>query len=140
MPGYPVERRGYTSAMDEVWDLAYPQAGATGLPFCRARIDADRAADRVLVHAAPRVLSVTVTDEDGNVVAQAENLKRREKGPMSYLVRDGEDIGLEDVWPTEDDVGRLVLLPGGEAGTLLGWWNADDHSEWTWQVEFHNRR
>jgi hypothetical protein len=37
-------------------------------------------------------------------------------------------------------VGRLVLLAGGEAGIVRAWWHADDHSEWTWQVEFHNRR
>ena len=39
-----------------------------------------------------------------------------------------------------EDVGRLVLLPGGEVGTLLRWWNADDHSEWRWQIELYNHR
>ena len=47
---------------------------------------------------------------------------------MSYLVRDGDRITLEDGWPTDDDLGRLARLPGGEAGTLRTWWHADDHS------------
>jgi hypothetical protein len=126
--------------MVEVWDLWYPQAGATGISFCRSRVDAAAAATGVLVHAAPRVLSVTVRDGDGRVVAEGTDLERREEGPMSYLVRDGDTITLRDGWPTDDDVGRLVLLPGGEAGVLKSWWHADDRSEWRWQVEFSNHR
>jgi hypothetical protein len=41
--------------MVEIWDLWFPNAGATGLPFARCRVGA-AAADRVLVHAAPRHL------------------------------------------------------------------------------------
>jgi hypothetical protein len=26
---------------------------------------------------------------------------------------------------------------GGEVGTLLAWWDADDHSEWRWRMEFY---
>lgn len=44
----------------------------------------------------------------------------------------------EDGWPTDADLGRLVILPGGEAGILQAWWNADDRSEWRWSVEFYN--
>jgi hypothetical protein len=57
---------------------------------------------------------------------------------MSYLVRQNDTILLEDGWPTPDDLGRLVILPGGEAGILKAWWHADDRSEWRWQVEFSN--
>jgi hypothetical protein len=59
---------------------------------------------------------------------------------MSYLVREGDRIRSEDGWPTQADLGRVVLLPGGEAGILKSWWHADDHSEWRWQVEFYNHR
>lgn len=59
---------------------------------------------------------------------------------MTRLVREGTRIRREDGWPGDGDVGRVVLLPGGEAGRLLSWWNADDGSEWRWQVEFYNRR
>ena len=43
-------------------------------------------------------------------------------------------------WPHDGDLGALVLLPGGEAGTLQAWWNAADGSEWRWQVELYNHR
>ena len=57
---------------------------------------------------------------------------------MSFLVRRDREITLEDGWPTEADLGRLVILPGGEAGILQKWWNAEDKSEWRWGVEFYN--
>jgi hypothetical protein len=31
-----------------------------------------------------------------------------------------------------------VLLPGGEVGILMSWWNADDRKEWRWQIELSN--
>ena len=100
--------------MIEIWDLWFPNAGATGLSFARCRVGADAAADRVLVHAAPRRLEVTVRDEQGAVVAEGRGLRRRQPGPMS--------------------------LPGGEAGILTAWWHAPDHSEWRWQLELSNCR
>jgi len=123
----------------ETWDLWYPGPGATGLPFARARVNARDAAERVLIHAAPQKLQVTVRDQSGNVVARGEGLERHQPGPMSYLLRRGPTITLEDGWPTEDDVGRLVILPGGEAGILKAWWNADDRKEWRWKIEFYNQ-
>jgi hypothetical protein len=124
--------------MLEIWDLWMPSAGATGLSFARSRVEAEAAGDRLLVHAAPPQLAVTVRGEDGTVVASGEDLERGEPGPMSYLVRRGRAILLEDGWPSDDDLGRLVILPGGEAGMLTAWWHAEDHSEWRWQVEFSN--
>jgi hypothetical protein len=59
---------------------------------------------------------------------------------MSLLVRDGATIRLQDHWPTSDDLGVLVILPGGEAGILTSWWHAPDHSEWRWQLELSNRQ
>jgi hypothetical protein len=123
----------------EIWDLWLPGPGATGLPFARSRINAKDAGDRVLVHAAPQRLQVTVTDSAGQVVARSDRLERHQPGPMSFLVRHGATITLEDGWPTEADIGRVVLLPGGEAGILKSWWNADDRKEWRWQVEFYNQ-
>ena len=124
--------------MTETWDLWFPEAAAAGLSFARTKVDADDAGDRVLVHAAPPVLEVTVRDEDGKTVAVGTELKRTQPGPMSALIRRGDAIALEDVWPDEGDLGRLVILPGGESGVLKSWWHADDKSEWRWQVEFYN--
>ena len=123
----------------ETWDLWYPGPGATGLPFARARLKAGDAGDRLLVHAAPQVLQVTVRDQAGTPVASGEKLERHQPGPMSFLVRRGAIVTLEDGWPTERDLGRVVILPGGEAGILKSWWNADDRKEWRWQVEFYNQ-
>jgi hypothetical protein len=126
--------------MVEFWDLWFPNAGATGLPFARCRVGAAVAADRVLVHAAPPQLDVTVRDERGAVLAEGHGLKRHEPGPMSLLIRRDGTIELEDHWPDEQDLGRLVILPGGEAGILTTWWHAPDHSEWRWQLELSNHR
>ena len=74
-------------------------------------------------------------------MARGEPLRRSgPQLPMTRLsVQDGV-IVREDRWPNAGDIGAVVLLPGGEVGRLLEWWNADDLSEWRWQVEFYNRR
>ena len=126
--------------MIELWDLWFPHSGATGLSFARCRVGADAAAERVLVHAAPPALDVTVRDEHGAVVAEGHGLKRHAPGPMSLLIRDGATIRLEDHWPDQDDLGLLVLLPGGEAGILTSWWHAPDRSAWRWHLELSNHR
>jgi hypothetical protein len=120
----------------ETWELWYPDAAATGLPFARCRIDPT---DVVLVHAAPRSLRVEVRSDDGRRLAFAERLKR-ETGyfPMTRLRRTASGITREDGWPQSGDIACTVLLPGGEAGVLRAWWNAEDGSEWRWSVEFYN--
>jgi len=121
----------------EDWDLWYPKAAATGIPFARGRVEN---VDVMLVHAAPPVLTVTVRSGDGRVLAEGKDLEQTDDMPITRLTRRGDTIEREDIWPTDEDIGRLVLLPGGEAGKLLLWWNAPDHSEWRWQVEFYNHR
>ena len=122
----------------QTWELWYPRAAATGLEFARGRIDPTEV---LWVHAAPDALAVTVREGDDRVVARGEPLERRgERFPMTRLERRGSEIVREDRFPTDADLGALVILPGGEVGTLTTWWNAADGSEWRWQVEFHNRR
>jgi hypothetical protein len=123
---------------DETWDLWFPSAGATGTPFARARVDGDVAGDRVLVHAAPPKLSIEVRDPAGAPLARGDDLERGAPGPISFLVRNGDRILLEDGWPGDEDLGRVVILPGGEAGILRAWWHAEDRRSWRWQVEFSN--
>ena len=121
----------------QIWDLWYPQAASTGLAFARGRLDATSV---LLVHAPPPMLTVEVRGEDGKRLAYARDLAQTADRPMARLSVQGERITRTDLWPASDDVGRLVILPGGEVGKLLNWWNAKDGSEWRWQVEFYNHR
>ena len=118
------------------WEVYYPAAAATGLPFARCRVDPT---DVVWLHSAPDRLAVTVRMGDDRVIARGEPLELvGDKFPMTRLRRVGDAVQREDRFPTAADLGAVVLLPGGEAGHLKGWWNADDGSEWRWQVEFYN--
>ena len=138
--------KGYFSSEDnlmstrtqlQIWDLWYPQAAATGIHFARGRLDATNI---LLVHAPPPMLTIEVRSDRGKRLAYAQDLPQTADRPMARLTRRGERIVREDLWPTRKDHGRPVILPGGEVGILLGWWNAEDESEWRWQVEFYNHR
>ena len=124
---------------DQTWDLWFPSAGANGLPFCRATISGE-VGDVVLVHAAPPQLDIVVRDAAGEVLASGSWLTRSGTGPMTVLRRHGREIEMQDRWPDDDDLLRIVLLPGGEAGVLTAWWHAEDRSAWRWSVEFSNSR
>lgn len=122
----------------EIWDVWYPSAAAQGLSFCRARIEPQ---DVLLLHAAPDVLRVEVRSDEGALLASGDQLRLAGPYvPMTRLRRQGRAVTREDEWPGAEDVGRIVLLPGGEAGVLGDWWHAPDHSEWRWSLEFYNRR
>jgi len=126
-----------TEKTAETWDLVYPKAAATGIPFARGRIDAR---EMILVHAAPEVLTVLVYNADGSLKAQGQDLRRSIDSPITRLTCRGGKIEREDIWPEAGDLGSIVLLPGGEAGVLKSWWHAPDHSEWRWTVEFYNHK
>jgi len=121
----------------QIWDLWYPQAAATGVPFALGRLDST---DILLVHAAPPMLTVEIRSERGHRLAMGVDLPQTADCPMTRLTRHGDEITREDLWPTSEDIGSMVILPGGEVGELLKWWNAEDGSEWRWQVEFYNHR
>lgn len=122
----------------EEWDLWYPKGGATGIPFARGRIG--QRAEVMLVHAAPQALTVTVRNADGAPLAAGADLEATDDTPITRLTRRDDTITREDIWPGKEDLGRLVILPGGEVGTLVQWWHSDDRSEWRWQIELYNRR
>ena len=121
----------------QVWDVWYPQAGATGVPFARGRLGTTNI---LWVHAAPPVLTVEVRTDDGQRLAFGKDLHQTADRPMTRLTLREDQITREDRWPTQNDLGELVILPGGEVGKLISWWNAEDESEWRWQVEFYNHR
>ena len=126
-----------TQGDHQIWDLWYPDAAAQGLPFARGRL---AATDVLLVHAATETLDVVVRDDEGQVLAQGSGLVRTAERPMARLTVGDGRIARQDLWPDEGDIGRPVMLPGGEVGILLSWWNAEDGSEWRWRVEFYNHR
>lgn len=122
----------------ETWEVWYPSAAADGLLVARGKLDPT---ETLWLHAAPDTIRVEVRSADGQRLAFGDQLDRNgESGPMTRLARQGEQISREDRWPTEADLGALVILPGGEVGRLSAWWNADDGSEWRWSVEFYNHR
>lgn len=120
----------------EYWEVWYPKAAATGLLVGRGLIDPSPV---LLVHAAPEVLTAEVSDQQGRRLAYGKDLPKTAGTPICRLTRREDSIQREDIWPTEDDFGRPVLLPGGEVGILKSWWNANDQSAWRWQVEFFNQ-
>jgi hypothetical protein len=124
-------------AQIQIWDLWYSKAGATGISFARGRLEKTSI---LLVHAPPPVLTVEVRSDDGQRLAYSQDLEQTADFPIARLVVLGDHIVREDMWPTQSDIGQAVILPGGEVGGLLMWWNADDESEWRWQVEFYNHR
>ena len=126
-----------TSPRIEIWDLWYPNAAAQGLPFARGRLDAT---DVLLAHAAPDALDVEVRTDGGQLLARGRDLRRTADRPIARLIRTDQRIERQDLWPEEIDLGRPVILPGGEVGILKSWWNAEDGSEWRWRVEFYNHR
>ncbi len=122
----------------QTWELWYPEAAANGLLVARGRLDPTEV---LWVHAAPPTLAVTVRDGDDRPVARGEGLTRAgEPLPMTRLRVGGDRVLREDRWPTPDDLGSLVILPGGEVAVLTAWWHAEDGSEWRWSVEFYNHR
>jgi len=121
----------------QVWDLWYPNAASQGLSFARGRLDPT---EGLLVHAPPPELRVEVRDGAGNLVAFGDQLARTAGRPMCRLRREGSSITRVDLWPEQEDIGRPVILPGGEVAILKAWWNAPDGQEWRWQIELYNHR
>lgn len=121
----------------QLWDVWYPQAGATGIPFARGRL---AATNTLIVHTPAPFLTVEIRSENGTRLAYGQDLPQTADRPMARLTRRGKRIVRQDLWPTQKDIGQIVLLPGGEVGILMQWWNAEDGSEWRWQIEFYNHR
>lgn len=117
------------------WMVWYPQAAATGLLLARGFIDET---DILLLHSAAPVITVEVTDQNGVRLAVGEDLPKTIDSPICRLQKTGLLITRQDIWPTEADLGSMVMLPGGEVGKLISWWNANDLLEWRWQIELYN--
>jgi hypothetical protein len=123
--------------MNWTWDVRSGDGGMNGLEFARATTAGGF--DRVLVHAAPANLQVTVTGDDDRVVLRGAADRQGDYSPITLLeLRPPEGLSRSEIWPAEEHLGLPVLLPGGEVGVLLRWEHAEDHSWWRWAVEFSN--
>jgi hypothetical protein len=119
-----------------VWELRNPDGGMLGLEFARGQSAPTQV---ILVHAAPSRLDVEVRTKEGELVAKGSGLEHEVIAPMSRLTLSGQEISRENIWPVDTDVGRPVILPGGEVAILKSWWNDDAGQEWRWSIELHNR-
>ena len=84
----------YPNSQLQIWDLWYPQAAATGVAFARGRLDATNV---LWVHAAPPLLTVEVSSDDGQRLAYSQDLERTADRPMTRLTLHGEEITREDL-------------------------------------------
>lgn len=120
--------------MSQTWEIRNPDGGMLGTEFARGVAEPT---DMLLAHALPERIDVVVRDGEA-VIARGDGLSHDESAPMARLRIEGDGVRRENVWPDGSDVGRPVILPGGEIGILCEWWHAPDHSEWRWKVEFSN--
>ena len=121
----------------ETWEVWYPDAASDRLLLARGKCDPT---DVLWLHAAPHSLRVEVRNSAGQRSSFADQLIAQDQCPMTRLTRNGTQIEREDRWPTDADIGALVMLSGREIGRLTAWWNAADDQEWRWSLEFYNHR
>ena len=120
-----------------IWQLRNPDGGPKGLEFA---MGSSAPTDVMLGHALPERVNVEVRDETGALVAKGTDLRHELSTPISRLTLHDGAITRENLWPTDDDLGTPVILPGGEVGILTAWWNAEDHDAWRWSIELSNQR
>ena len=102
----------------EYWEIWYPRAAATGPLIARRQL---RRTDALILHAAPDLVTVQISDNEGRRVAYGADLERTQDPPMCRLRRQGSSVSREDIWPRSDDLETPVILPGGEVGILRSW-------------------
>ncbi|HEY7926054.1 MAG TPA: cupin domain-containing protein [Candidatus Dormibacteraeota bacterium] len=122
--------------MNWTWNIRSRDGGMNGLEFSRSTTAGG--CSRVLVHAAPALMSVEITDDDGHIIARADLDRGGDYSPMTLLEVEGGSMRRTEVWPSDELEGVPVILAGGEAGVLLRWRHSDDRSWWRWSLELAN--
>jgi hypothetical protein len=83
----------------------------------------------LLVHAAPEKLTVEIYNDNKKLQVQGADLPRTANTPIARLQRRREQVTREDIWPTEADYGRPVILAGSEVGIFQRWWNDEEQQQ-----------
>ena len=118
------------------WIVRAP-GGADGVVFARGR---SAPLDRILVHAPPPTIDVEVFEDGERLVATGSDLRADDDaGPIQSVTVDDARVTRSSVDPV-DEVGAIVLLGGGEIGTLTAWEWSEDRSRWRWSVRFDGGR
>jgi hypothetical protein len=120
-----------------IWEVRCPEGGTAGSEFARAILAGG--VTSVLVHAPPSTIDVEVRGPDSAVLARGTTLTTDLASPMARLRIEGARITREQLWPSDADLGSIVILPGGEAGELRSWWHAEDHRSWRWLIQFDGK-
>src|SRR3712207_8300687 len=110
--------------MNWTWELRSRDGGMNGLEF--ARCTTASGFSRVLVHAAPAQLQLTVVADDDTVVLRADAQRDGAYSPVTLLELDGGQVRRSEVWPGPELYGLPVLLPGGEVGVLTA--RSEEHT------------
>lgn len=120
---------------DRIWEIRNPDGASMGLEVARARMAPH---DDVLAHALPERADVEVFDDAGSLKARGRDLPGAIASPIARLSIRGDVVERQNVWPDDSDIGKPVILPGGEVGILMAWWHAEDRSSWRWTIELSN--
>ena len=94
------------------------------------------------------IVTLTLDDPTGSANVMNDHYRESMHNAVEELARLAAEDSITGVVVTSakktffagGDLGSLIILPGGEVGTLLEWWNAEDGSEWRWRIEFYNHR
>ncbi len=79
------------------------------------------------------------TTRPARLVAQGRDLAAEGATPISRLTVDEGRFERENIWPTEADLGTVVILPGRRSrDPRSAWWHADDERSWRWSIELSN--
>lgn len=123
--------------MPNVCNLWLPAAGSTGLRFAGPEIDGDIGE---LVHAAPRVLDVTVSPTTTVPYSPAGTSGAARARPDSGRHRHANTVTLHNRRPPTTTPAASSRHPAARPASLRQWGHAADHRECAGRSSFYGHR